>query len=148
VTDHETSRTRRFFTTSISCGLFLLAGACANASSHRSNSPSELVREPWDQIIRGSDATTLLIDVFRSTNDRSSPCFVRYTTRIVAEAPDLIRIELLKPNPEGRPFGCPAKGVRGPFLVSVHLKNPYGGQRLVDATTGSAHAITHRSELL
>ncbi len=79
--------------------------------------------------------------------DRSSPCFIHYTTRVVRQTSHRISIELLAPNTEGRPFACTANAVRGPFLVPVHLRNPYRGQRLFDPVTKRFHPLTPRSEL-
>jgi len=86
------------------------------------------------------------MDVPQDTADRSSRCFIRYTTRVVKQTSDVIRIELLEPDPEAQPFSCPANLV-GPFFVPVHLKAPYRGQRLVDPVTGRPHRLTRRAEL-
>lgn len=141
-------KTRRPLPWLIGCTI-LLVGGCGSASgsSDRGGQQPRLIREPVGQIARGSNSTILLIDVAQDTRDRSSRCFVHYTTRVVTETTHLIKIELLRPNPEAQPFRCTANAVRGPFLVPVHLKRPYRGQKLVDATTGRRHTLTPRSQL-
>lgn len=131
------------------CGCALLLTACGNASG--SNPPSthapKLVRAPWSEIARGRDSTTLLINTDQATTDRSGSCFIHYTTRVVRQTSHRITIELLAPSTEGRSFSCTARRVRGPFLVPVHLKKRYRGQRLLDPVTGHVHPLTPRSEL-
>lgn len=142
------SKTRRLLPWLIGCSI-LLVGACGSAggANDRGKPQRKLVREPWDQIARGRSSTILLIDVAQDTRDRSSRCFVHYTTRVVTETTHLIKVELLRPNPAAQPFRCTANAVRGPFLVPVHLKKPYRGQKLVDATTERRHTLTPRSQL-
>lgn len=128
---------------------FLLVAACdsATGSTRPVKHHPRLVREPWDQIIRGRNSRTLLIDTGQDTADRSSRCFIQYTTRVVSETAHVIRIELQEPDPEAQPFHCFANRVSGPFFVSVDLKAPYRGQRLVDPVTGRAHRLARRSDL-
>lgn len=141
-----------------SCGLLL--AACGSASgSNPPNSPSKhdfksvskdgskLVREPWDEITRAKRATKLFINTFQSTADESDPCFVHYSTHVVRHTAHRISIELLRPDPEDRPFSCPVNAVGGPFLVPVHLKKRYRGQKLLDPVTGRFHRLVPRSEL-
>jgi len=128
------------------CGCALLLTACSNASGSKAPS-TKLVRAPWSEIARGRDSTTLLINTDQSTTDRSGSCFIHYTTRVVSQTSHRITIELLAPSTEGRPFRCVARGVRGPFLVPVHLKKRYRGQKLLDPVTGHFYPLTPRSEL-
>ncbi len=95
----------------------------------------------------GGNARTLRIETIQSDPDRSSPCFIHYSTRVLKQTPRVIRIELLEPDPQAQPFRCPAIAAGGPFFVPVHLKAPYRGQRLVDPVTGRAHRLTRRSDL-
>jgi len=137
--------------TYLGCGCaLLLVTACGNAngSTPPSAHASKLMRAPWSQIARAIHSTnTLLINTDQSTADRSSPCFIHYTTRVVTQTSHRITIELLAPSTEGRSFSCPANAVRGPFLVPVHLKKRYRGQKLLDPVTGHFHPLTPRSEL-
>jgi len=128
---------------------FLLVTACGSASgsAHPTRHHPKLVREPWDGITRGRNSRTLLIDTAQDTADRSSRCFIRYTTRVVNETSHVIRIEVQEPNPEAQPLRCTANFVSGPFLVPVHLKALYRGQRLVDPVTGRPHRLTRRADL-
>lgn len=83
----------------LGCGCALLLTACGNASG--SNPPStKLVRAPWSEIARGRDSTTLLINTDQGTTDRSSPCFIHYTTRVVSQTSHRITIGLLAPSTE------------------------------------------------
>ncbi len=143
----STTRRRRLLTLLLGCS-FLLVTACGSASgsTHPPRHHPKLIREPWDGITRGRNSTTLLIRASQDTTDRSSRCFIRYTTRVIRQTSHVIRIELLEPDPEAQPFSCPAKFV-GPFFVPVHLKAPYRGQRLVDPVTGRPHRLTRRAEL-
>lgn len=134
----------------LGCGCALLLAACGNASG--SNPPSthtsKLVRVPWSEIARAKHhSATLLINTDQDTGDRSNPCFTHYITRTVTETSHRISIELLAPSTEGRSFQCTAKGVGGPFLVPVHLRKPYRGQRLRDPVTGHFYRLSPRSEL-
>lgn len=129
------------------CGLLLGAGANASGSTPPSTDGSKLVREPWSEITRAQYPTTLLINTDQSTADRSSRCFIRYTTRVVSQTSHDISIELLAPSRETQRVSCPAKAVRGPFLVAVHLKKRYRGQRLLDPVTGRSHPLTPRADL-
>jgi hypothetical protein len=134
----------------LGCGCALLLAACGNASG--SNPPSthtsKLVRAPWSQIAHAKHhPTTLLINTAQDTADRSSPCFTHYTTRVVTETSHRISIELLAPNTEGRSFQCTSNGVGGPFLVPVHLKKRYRGQKLLDPVTGRFHHLIPRSKM-
>ena len=105
------------------------------------------MRTPWDEITRAKRPRKLLINTVQGTADRSSPCFIRYTTRVVTETSHRISIQLLAPDTEGRPFSCTAQAVRGPFLVPVHLQKRYRGQTLIDPVTGRSHALTPRAKL-
>lgn len=143
-----TSKSQRL-ARNLGCGCGLLLAACGTASGSSAASPhvSKLVRAPWSEIARAKQSSTLLINTDQSTADRSSPCFVHYTTRVVRQTSRRISIELLAPSTEGRSFSCTAKAVRGPFLAPVNLKMPYRGQRLLDPLTGHFHRLTPRSEL-
>lgn len=144
------TNTSQRLATCLGCGCGLLLAACGSASG--SNPPrahdSKLVRTPWDEITRTKRPRTLLINTVQGTADKSSPCFIHYTTRVVSQTSRRITIELLAPDTEGRSFQCTANAVRGPFLVPVHLKKPYRGQRLLDPVTGFFHRLIRRSELL
>ena len=130
----------------LGCGCALLLTACGNASG--SNPPStKLVRAPWSEIARGRDSRTLLINTVQGTTDRSGSCFIHYTTRVVSQTSHRITIGLLAPSTEGRSFSCTANGVGGPFLVPVHLKTRYRGQKLLDPVTGHFHRLISRSEM-
>lgn len=134
----------------LGCGCALLLAACGNASgsSPPSTHTAKLVRAPWSEIAHAKhDPATLVINTDQDTVDRSSPCFIHYTTRVVTETSHRISIELLAPNTEGRPFACTANGVGGPFLVPVHLRKRYRGQRLLDPVTGHFHHLIPRSDL-
>lgn len=133
----------------LGCGCGLLLAGCGNASdsNHPRKHDSKLVREPWSQITRAKHSTTLLINTDQETADRSSRCFIHYTTHVVTQTSHRISIELLAPDREAQPFRCPAKAVRGRFLVAVHLKKRYRGQRLFDPVTGQFHPLTPRTEL-
>jgi len=130
-------------------GCALLLSACGNASGVNppSSHASRLVRAPWSEIARARQSTTLLINTDQGTADRSNPCFIHYTTRVVTETSHRISIQLLAPDTEGRPFSCTLQAVGGPFLVPVHLQQRYRGQTLIDAVTRRAHALTPRAEL-
>lgn len=141
------------------CGLLLAACGSANGSNppskpgkHDSNPPSahdsKFVRTPWDEITRSKRPSKLLINTIQGTADTSSPCFIHYMTRVVSQTSHRISIELLAPAiEEDRPFTCTANAVRGPFLVPVHLKKRYRGQKLLDPATGRCHHLVPRSEL-
>ncbi len=130
-------------------GCALLLSACGNAGgvAPPSSHASRLVRAPWDEVARARQSTTLLINTVQGTANRSNPCFIHYTTRVVTETSHRISIELLAPDTEGRPVSCPAKAVRGPFLVPIHLQKRYRGQTLIDPVTGRVHPLTPRAEL-
>jgi len=123
--------------------------ACGSASGsiQRGEHHPKLVRTPWEQITRGSNPRTLLIDTVQGTTDRSSSCFIHYTTPVVRQTSRRISIEMLAPETKARGFQCAAVAVRGPFFVPVHLKQPYRGQRLLDPVTGFFHRLIPRSEL-
>jgi len=133
----------------LGCGCGSLLAACGSASG--SNPPrahdSKLVRTPWDEITRAKRPRKLLINTIQGTADKSDPCFIHYTTRVVSQTSHRISIELLARDREDRPVRCAAKAVRGPFLVPVHLKKRYRGQRLLDPATGRFHRLIPRSEL-
>lgn len=115
---------------------------CAGATpSHRT---PRLIPAGWAQIARGHHPSLLLIDEPQSTRDRHSECFIHYTARVVAQTPRVIRIEVLQPSTHP---SCPTVAVRGPFLVPVHLRSPYRGQRLVDADTGLRHPLLRLRDL-
>ncbi len=144
----ETINARRLRAVVLGCSL-LLVTACGSASgsNQRGAHHPELMRTPWEQITRGSNPRTLLIDTVQGTTDRSSSCFIHYTTHVVRETSRRISIEMLAPETKARGFQCAARAVRGPFFVPVHLKKPYRGQRLLDPVTGHFHRLTRRAEL-
>lgn len=147
-TTHAMSKTRQRL--AMLLGSILLVAAAyegASGSARLIQQHPRLVREPWEQITRGRNSRTLLIDTAQDTADRSSRCFIRYTTRVVNETSHVIRIEVQEPNPEAQPFRCTANFVSGPFLVPVHLKALYRGQRLIDPVTGRPHRLTRRADL-
>ena len=126
------------------CGL--LVTACGAASGSTAVKPSSMsAAEPWNEIARGGNSRTLLIDVFQGTRDRSSSCYIRYTTRVVTETAQVIRIELLRPPPP-HGFACTAQAVRGPFSVTVRLKRPYRRQQLIDAYSGRRYPLISVSD--
>jgi len=127
----------------------LVVTACGSASGsiQRGAYHPKLVRQAWDQITRGSNPRTLLIDTVQGTTDRSGSCFIHYTTRVVRQTSRRISIEMLAPETKARGFQCAAVAVRGPFFVPVHLKQPYRRQRLLDSVTGFFHRLIPRSEL-
>jgi len=125
------------------CGLFVTA--CAASGSTAGKHFSMPSAEPWNEIARGGNTRTLLIDVFQGTRDRSSSCYIRYTTRVVTETAQVIRIELLRPPPP-HGFACTAQAVRGPFSVTVRLKRPYRRQQLVDAYSGRRYPLISVSD--
>lgn len=127
----------------IVCSLFTAACGTASGSTAKEHNPT-YTPEPWNEIARGGTARLLLIDVFQGTRDRSSPCYVRYRTRVVAETAHVVKIELLRPPPP-REFGCAAIAVRGPFFVRVVLKSRYHRQSLIDAVTGRRYTLTSLS---
>ncbi len=139
----------RLLITLLSCGSLLGAGcgSSASGSNQRAKHHPKLMRTPWEQITRGSNPRTLLIDTVQGTTDRSSSCFIHYTTHVVRQTSRLISIETLAPETKARGFQCAARAVRGPFFVPVHLKKPYRGQRLLDPVTGHFHRLTRRAEL-
>jgi len=130
-------------------GCVLLLAACGSAGGvdPPNSHASRLVRAPWDEIARAQHPSTLLINTVQGTANRSSPCFIPYTTRVVAETSHRVSIELLAPSTEGQRARCPAVAVRGPFLVPVHLQKRYRGQTLIDPVTGHSHALTPRAKL-
>ncbi len=136
------SKTRRLLAIVLGCSL-LLVTACSSASgsTHPPGHHPKLVRTPWDQIARGRNSRTLLLGTPQDV------CSIHYTTRVVKQTSNVIRIELLEPDPRAQPFACPAVAVRGSFFVPVHLKAPYRGQRLVDPVTGFSHRLIPRSDL-
>jgi len=81
-----------------------------------------LARSAHPRIVNvSSNPRTLLIDTVQGTTDRSSSCFIHYTTRVVRQTSRRISIEMLAPETKGRSFSCAAVAVRGPFFVPVHL---------------------------
>ncbi|MDQ2760608.1 MAG: hypothetical protein M3Y17_09325 [Actinomycetota bacterium] len=136
------SKNSRLLAIVLGCSLLLVAGcASASGSTHPPGHHPKLVRTPWGPIARGRDSRTLLL--------RTLDVCYHYTTRVVKQTSRVIRIELLEPDPEAQPFAsCPANAVRGSFfVVPVHLKAPYRGQRLVDPVTGFSHRLIPRSDL-
>jgi len=126
------------------CGL--LVTACGAASGSTAVKPSSMsAAEPWNEIARGGNSRTLLIDVFQGTRDRSSSCYIRYTTRVVTETAQVIKIELLRPPPP-HGFARTAQAVRGPFSVTVRLKRPYRRQQLIDAYSGRRYPLISVSD--
>ncbi len=139
----------RLLITLLSCGSLLGAGcgSSASGSNQRGKHHPKLVRTPWEQITRGSNPRTLLIDTVQGTTDRSGSCFIHYTTRVVRQTSRLISIEMVAPETKDRRFQCTARAVRGPFFVPVHLKKPYRGESLLDPVTGRFHRLIPRTHL-
>lgn len=131
----------------LGCGLLLAACGRANGVNHPAEHDPKLVRAPWSEIARAKDSSTLLINTDQGTADRSDPCFIHYSARVVTQTPHRISIQLLAPDNQGRSVQCTAQAVRGPFLVAVRLRERYRAQRLVDAVTGHVHRLIPRREL-
>lgn len=146
------TNTSQRLATYLGCGCALLLAACGSASG--SNPPSahdsKLVRTPWDEITRAKRPRTLLINTIQGTADKSAPCFIHYTARVVSQTSHRISIELLARDREDRTVRCAANAVRGPFWCLCTSRSATADRgssiRPPDASTASSLAPSCRND--